>query len=86
MHMGSACVLFCVRVTLPTDTEGRAEWRHDARVAAIFGSCSKTLASVRSGLNHWVKFIETAYGAAEAASNLMPPKLADVIAWSNTFR
>ena len=85
MHMGSACVLLCASDTLASDKE-KTEWRHEARIAAILGSCPKTLQSTRSGLNHWIKFIKATYGAAEADSKILPPKLGDVIAWSNTFR
>jgi hypothetical protein len=86
MHMGSACVLLCARDALPPDNEGRAGWRHEAIIAAILGSCPKTLQSTLPGLNHWIQFIKATYGAAEADSKILPPKLGDVIAWSSAFR
>jgi hypothetical protein len=68
------------------DSEDKAAWRHEARVAAVLDSCPRTLKCTRCGLRHWIEFIELSYCAAEVASKILPPVLADVIAWSHTFR
>ena len=36
-----------------------------------------------TGLRHWISFIETAYGDVGRA---FPPKVEDVLIWSNLFR
>ena len=95
--------------TLPCDEAGKAAWRSSARVAAVLGSCPRTLKSFMSGmcvcpcilacacfptrclvycsgLRHWVTFIDVTYGTRTAHEATFPPHLADVLAWSNTFR
>ena len=79
-------VLLLVRDIMPSDSKGKAAWRAEARVAAVLGSCPRTLKSTRSGLNHWIKFIELTYSVAEAVGKILPPLLGDVLAWSRTFR
>ena len=78
--------LLPVRDIIPADSKGKAAWRQEARVAAVLGSCPRTLKSTRSGLNHWIDFIELTYGVAEVAGKILPPALGDVLAWSHTFR
>lgn len=72
-----------LQAAVPADAEGLQEWRQKARLAAILGSCPKSIASLRSGVRHWQRFINIAYGDSAAA---FPPKLASVLEWSNTFR
>ena len=38
------------------------------------------------GVRHWIRFIEIVYGKDAADKEAFPPKFADVLAWSNTFR
>ena len=95
--------LMLLKENLPDDPEGKAAWRSSARVAAVLGSCPRTLKSFMSGkhvvpvfvrvhacsdpgLRHWITFIEVTHGAACADSVAFPPRMDDVLAWSNTFR
>ena len=71
---------------MPPDDAGKAAWRQKARVAAVLGSCPRSLKSTRSGLCNWIKFIEATYGETEAKAKVLPPAIGDVIAWSHTFR
>ena len=87
MSRRSLCFYFAsVRDVMPADRKGKEAWRQEARVAAILGSCPRTLKSTRSGLNHWIKFIELTYGADKVAGKILPPALGDVLAWSHTLR
>lgn len=83
MHFVYACL---PRQTIPQSAEGKAKWRHQARVAAVLGSCPRSLGSVKSGFRHWVDYICITYSDEESVHRVLPPKLADVAAWSNTFR
>ena len=38
------------------------------------------------GLRSWFEFVELIYGFAKVESMALPPRLDDVLAWSNTFR
>ena len=71
---------------LPSDPKLRKMWTAQARVAAVMGSCPRSLASFKSGLKHWLRYIEILYGRESMDSAAFPPKLDDVLAWSNTFR
>ena len=72
--------------SLPDDEGARESWRARARVAAVMGSCPRSLKSFKSGLKHWLRFIAITYGEESAGSAAFPPRLDDVLAWSNTFR
>ena len=71
---------------LPKDAEARDHWRSCARIAAVMGSCPGSLASFKSGLKHWIKYIEVFYGREKVDQMAFPPRLDDVLAWSNTFK
>ena len=71
---------------LPRDPKLRKMWTAQARVAAVMGSCLRSLASFKSGLKHWLRYIEILYGRESMDGAAFPPKLDDVLAWSNTFR
>ena len=71
---------------LPDDQELRKEWSAYARVAAVMGSCPRSLASFKSGVRHWLRYIEVVHGRATVDWMAFPPSLTDVLAWSNTFR
>ena len=71
---------------LPSDEGAREHWKSCARIAAVMGSCPRSLASFKSGLKHWIKFIEVIYGKDHAHVHALPPKLEDILVWSNTFR
>ena len=71
---------------LPKDPQRRKEWTAHARVAAVMGSCPRSLASFKSGLKHWLRYIEIVHGRDDMDSAAFPPSLDDVLAWSNTFR
>ena len=71
---------------LPRDAEARDHWKSCARVAAIMGSCPGSLPSFKSGLKHWLRYIEIFYGKEQVDQMAFPPRLDDVLAWSNTFR
>jgi len=71
---------------LPADSEARARWRDTARVSAVMGSCPRSIACFKSGLKHWLRFIEVIHGEVNIEEAAFPPGLSDVLAWSNTFR
>ena len=71
---------------LPRDPMARKEWTVCAHVAAVMGSCPRSLASFKSGLRHWLRYIEIMYGRDSLEASAFPPHLDDVLAWSNTFR
>jgi len=66
--------------------EDRSAWREKGRVAAILGSCPHSHASVKSGCKSWVQYVYTAYGEQATKEHAFPPKLCDLLGWSNTFR
>ena len=35
---------------------------------------------------HWIEFVTIAHGASAVDSIAFPPRLEDVLAWSNTFQ
>jgi len=72
--------------SLPHDDEERERWRARARIAAVMGSCPLSLKSFKSGLKHWRRFTVITYGEERAEEAAFPPRLDDVLAWSNAFR
>lgn len=74
-----------LRETLQGDPQKQEEWRAKARVASILGSCPRSKASFRSGIKHWIQFIEATRGAENMNRYAFPPLLDDVLAWANTF-
>jgi hypothetical protein len=67
------------------DTEAkRVKWVANARVAAILGSCSLSLPSVRSGCRCYIVFAKKVLGKLPAKA--LPPSVDDLLAWSCTFR
>lgn len=75
-----------LRCSLPADPEARLRWRDQAKVAAVMGSCPRSHASFRSGLRSWFEFVELIHGPTRVTCMALPPRLDDVLAWSNTFR
>ena len=71
---------------MPQDPVQRAAWRSKARVAAVMGSCPRSHASFKSGVKHWTRFIKITHGSDAVDLVAFPPRLEDVLAWSNTFR
>ena len=72
---------------LPRCEEARKQWVASARgVAAVMGSCPRSLASFKSGLKHWIKFVSIIHGTERADDAAFPPCMDDILAWSNTFR
>ena len=71
---------------LPSDPAAKREWTTYARVAAVLGSCPRSLPSLKSGLRHWIRYIEIMYGKEQVDQKAFPPDLNDILAWSNTFR
>ena len=53
------------------------------QVAAILGSCPRTIESFRSGIRNWCKFADLALGGA---SHAFPPTVDAILLWSHTFR
>lgn len=74
-----------LREDLRGDASRQSAWLADARVAAIMGSCPRSKDSFRSGLKHWLKFVESTRGAEDMGRDAFPPLLSDVLAWSNVF-
>jgi len=74
-----------LREDLRGDPSRQEAWLADARVAAIMGSCPRSKACFRSGLKHWLGFIEATRGAEQMDRHAFPPLLSDVLAWSNVF-
>ena len=69
-----------------TTEQERAEWRKKARVSAVTGSCPRSLASVDSGVLHWMKYIAIVHGRSKVREAAFPPRLEDILGWSHTFR
>ena len=78
--------LSMLRQSLPVGTIELAQWRKRARVAAVLGSGPRSLASMKSGLRHWIEYIRTVYPPSEADAAILPPRIDDVLGWSHTFR
>ena len=77
--------LAMLREDLRGDASRQEAWLADARVAAIMGSCPRSKDCFRSGLKHWLGFIEIIRGAENMERHAFPPLLSDVLAWSNVF-
>ena len=75
-----------LRVMFESDPQSRQEWRAQAKVAAILGSCPRTLNSFKSGIRNRAEFIAIAHGEEQALVRTFPPQIDDMLAWSNTFR
>lgn len=39
-----------------------------------------------SGVRHWIRYIKIIYGENDAERQAFPPRLHDILTWSNTFR
>ena len=61
----------------------KRKWGADARVAAVLGSCPRTLGSMRSGLRNYLGYCEVALGSREAG---FPPTIDVFLGWSHTHR
>ena len=75
-----------LRARLGTDPEAREKWLGEARVASILGSCPRSKDSFRSGVRHWLEFVEIAHGPELCGHYAFPPTMTDVLAWANLFR
>lgn len=62
----------------------RNKWCEQARAAAILGSCSRSLPSMKSGCRCYFAFAERILGKTQ--SQALPPTLDELLAWSCTFR
>ena len=62
----------------------RENWCAQARIAAILGSCSLSLPSVRSGCRCYFAFAERVLEKSQAQA--LPPSVDELLAWSCTFR
>ena len=83
--VGSGPRSFIDVLSADLDTEVKREkWLANARVAAILGSCSLSLPSVRSGCRCYLAFAEKVLGKLPARA--LPPSVDDLLAWSCTFR
>lgn len=71
---------------MPEDPDERTYWRSAARVAAVMGSCPRSLPSFKSGLKNWIRFIEIIHGRESVANEAFPPSIDNVLAWTHTFR
>ena len=58
-------------------------WAKRARVAAVLGSCPRSISSLKSGVRHWIDFVTVLKGSDEQA---FPATIDGVLAWSNLFR
>ena len=54
------------RVMFESDPQSRQEWRAQAKVAAILGSCPRTLNSLKSGITNWAEFGAITHGEAQS--------------------
>ena len=69
--------------TILTNDKARADWKEAARLAAIVGSCPKSMREASSGMRAWICFARNVLGVK---GSLWPPKEHDITAWSNMFR
>ena len=69
--------------TILTNDKARADWKEAARLAAIVGSCPKSMREASSGMRAWICFARDVLGVK---GSLWPPKEHDIMAWSNMFR
>jgi len=67
----------------PMTESGRRVWFAHARMAAVLGSCPKSLDSFRSGLRCYMNFAVKSFGCV---SDGFPPSVEGILAWSNFFR
>lgn len=67
----------------PKSASARREWLASARIAAVLGSCPRSLDSFRSGLRCYMKFAEKSLGSVSAG---FPPTVDGILAWSNFFK
>ena len=59
------------------------EWLQGARLAAIVGSCPRSLKSAKSGMRAWYWFYRV---FLRRKGNAFPPMIDDLLAWSCVFR
>ena len=74
-----------LRENLRGDADRQELWLANARVASVMGSCPRSKANFRSGVRHWLEFVEITHGAARLEQFAFPPALGDVLAWANLF-
>ena len=67
----------------PRAGRGRAEWLREAGACAMLGSCPRSTASIRSGVQCWFDFARATLGDE---AGLLPPALEALLSWSNHFR
>jgi len=75
-----------LRERLGTDPEARKKWLGEARVASVMGSCPRSKDSFRSGVKHWLDFVEVTHGSQQCARFAFPPMMSDILAWANLFQ
>ena len=74
-----------LREDLRGDPQRQEAWRVKARAASILGSCPRSKASFRSGIRHWLQFVEATRGRENVDHMAFPPRIDDVLAWANMF-
>ena len=72
-----------LRDVLRNSNEQPCEWAKRARLAAVLGSCPRSISSLKCGVRHWIEFITTLKGSNDSA---FPATIEGVLMWSNLFR
>ena len=73
----------CLKNELENGGEAPCVWEKRARLAAVLGSCPRSIDSLKSGVRHWIDFITVVKGSNRLA---FPATIEDILAWSNMFR
>jgi len=74
-----------LRDSLLGDPQRQEAWLAGARIASVLGSCPRSIDSFRSGVRHWLQFVEATRGAENVERDAFPPRIDDVLAWANVF-
>ena len=86
--VGSSCVAggprrrTCELAAQLSSDESKVEWREQARMQAILGSCPRSIEKVKSGLRCWIDY-HAKLGNKSGPS--FPPMIEDLMAYSNVF-
>lgn len=79
---GPGAALWALTAKLSSKEE-KAVWLEEARLAAILGSCPKSIERSKCGMRCWIAFARHFLGIT---GSVWPPTEEGLLAWSNLFR